>query len=198
MYVEQLLISIRTLFVLSLLTGVVYPLAMTGVAQKIFPRQANGSLLYRDGKAVGSEWIGQTFDSPGYFWGRLSATGPVPYNGAASSGSNFGPLNPALHDAVRGRIAALRKVDPENTDPVPVDLVTSSASGLDPHISPAAAHYQLKRVARARGISDLMVETLVRNNTSGRFLGVIGEARVNVLTLNLQLDELANGHATQP
>jgi K+-transporting ATPase ATPase C chain len=152
-----------------------------------FPRQANGSLIERDGRTVGSSWIGQPFSDPRYFWGRLSATAPA-YNAGASSGSNYGPLNPALHDAVKGRIEALRAADPEATLPVPVDLVTASGSGLDPHISAASAEYQVRRVARARGLPLERVREQIARHTSGRFLGMIGEPVVNVLELNLSLD----------
>jgi K+-transporting ATPase ATPase C chain len=185
-----------SLALLTLLTGGVYPLAVTAVAQIVFPYQANGSILVRDGRAVGSELIGQPFDDPKYFWGRLSATGTFPYNAfnaetlTASSGSNYGPLNPALLSVVQRRINALHEADPGNTAPIPVDLVTSSASGLDPHISLAAALYQLPRVARARGLSDQQVRRLVDEYTLGRQLGILGEPRVNVLLLNLALDEL--------
>ena len=174
----------------TLLTGVAYPLAITLVGRLAFPRQALGSLIEVNGHTVGSRLIGQSFDGPGYFWGRLSATSPVPYNAAASSGSNLGPLNPALTDAARARIAALRAVDPDNTAPVPVDLVTASGSGLDPHISPAAAEYQIARVAHARALDIDAVRRLVRAHTEGRTLGVLGEPRVNVLELNLALDGL--------
>ncbi len=191
MYLEQFVVSVRALAVLTVLTGAAYPLAMTGLAQILFPHAANGSLIVKDGNAVGSELIGQTFEDPKYFWGRLSATGPVPYNGAASSGSNLGPLNPALITAVQGRIDALRQADPENKNLVPVDLVTASGSGLDPHISPAAARYQMNRVARIRGLSESVVEKLIQQNTQGRFLGLLGEPTVNVLRLNLELDSYA-------
>src|SRR5262245_35500461 len=157
---------------LTLLTGVAYPLAMTGLAQSIFPKQASGSIIERDGKAVGSALIGQPFDDARYFWSRPSATGPVPYNAAASTGSNYGPTNPAQLDAVRGRVEAIKKAHPNQTGPVPVDLVTASGSGLDPDISPAAAEYQVDRVAKARGLDVEKVRTLVANNTEGRTFGV--------------------------
>jgi K+-transporting ATPase ATPase C chain len=176
--------------VLTLLTGVAYPLAVTGLAALAFPGRATGGLVVRDGAPVGSALIGQAFSGPAYFWGRPSATGPYPYNAAASSGSNLGPSNPALVDAVQARTAALRAADPANTAPVPVDLVTASASGLDPHISPAAALYQVPRVARARGLSEETVRQLVGHHTEKRQLGVLGEPRVNVLLLNLALDYL--------
>ena len=188
MYFEQFVISLRTLIVLSVLTGIVYPFAMTGLSQALFPKQANGSLIYKDGKPIGSVLIGQSFDDPKYFWSRISATGPAAYNASNSSGSNLGPLNPALIANVQGRIDALRKADPDNKGDVPVDLVTSSASGLDPHITPAAAAYQLARVARVRGLPQQQVLSLVEENTQGRFLGIIGEPTVNVLQLNLALD----------
>jgi K+-transporting ATPase ATPase C chain len=175
----------------TVMTGWLYPLAMTGLAQLLFPRQANGSLVERDGVVVGSALVGQSFTSPGYFWGRLSATGPAPYNGASSSGSNYGPTAPALREAVNARLAALQAADPTNTAPVPVDLVTASGSGLDPHISPAAARHQLGRVARARGVAPRIVEALVAQHTEERTLGILGERRVNVLLLNLALDSLA-------
>ena len=174
---------------LSLITGVLYPLAVTGVARGLFPRQAGGSLIERDGKAVGSELIGQTFTSPRYFWGRPSATSPMTTNAANSSGSNTGPTNPALKDAVKGRVDALRAADPGNTAPVPVDLVTASASGLDPEITVAAAQYQAARVARERKLPLLAVQQLIDQNTAGRDWGVFGEPRVNVLKLNLALDQ---------
>ena len=173
---------------LTLVVGIVYPLAVTGIGQIAFPDQASGSLIVRDGKPVGSSLIGQAFTSPGYFWGRPSATVPMANNASGSSGSNQGPLNPALVDAVKGRIAALRAVDPANTAPVPVDLVTASASGLDPEISVAAAHYQSGRVAAARKLPRERVDALVAAHTVGQTMGLFGEARVNVLRLNLALD----------
>jgi K+-transporting ATPase ATPase C chain len=176
--------------VLTLATGVAYPLVVTGAAQSLFPAQASGSLIVRDGKPVGSALIGQNFSDPGHFWGRPSATGPMPYNAAASSGANQGPLNPALMDAVKGRIEALKAADPGNTASVPVDLVTASASGLDPHISPAAARYQVARVARARKLPLEKVQALVGQHTEQPLLAVLGEAQVNVLQLNLALEAL--------
>jgi K+-transporting ATPase ATPase C chain len=177
---------------LTLLTGVVYPLLVIVIAQTVFSHQANGSLVMRDGKPVGSELIGQPFDDPRYFWGRPSATSPVPYNAAASTGSNLGPTNPAHLDAVQARVAALRQAHPDQKGPVPVDLVTASGSGLDPHISPAAAEYQAARVAQARGLRVDQVRHLAANHTAGRTLGLLGEPRVNVLVLNLSLDALDN------
>jgi K+-transporting ATPase ATPase C chain len=174
--------------VLSAITGVVYPLVVTGIAQGVFPRQSNGSLIENNGKAVGSELIGQPFSDSKHFWSRPSATSPYPYNAASSGGSNQGPTNPALTDAVAARIKALRDADPGNTAPVPADLVTASGSGLDPHISPAAAEYQVARVARARKLDPQKVRALVAAATEGRQLGFLGEARVNVLRLNLALD----------
>lgn len=176
------------LLLLTAITGLAYPLAVTGIAQLAFPHQANGSMVLRNGKPIGSALIGQQFTDPKYFWGRPSATTPQPYNGTASGGSNLGPGNSALTDAVRQRIAALRAADPGNDAPVPVDLVTASGSGLDPEISPAAAQYQVDRVARARGMSPVEVRTLVARYTTGRQFGVLGEPRVNVLELNLALD----------
>jgi K+-transporting ATPase ATPase C chain len=178
----------------TLVTGVVYPAVVTAVSQAVFPHQANGSLIEKDGKPVGSEIIGQQFDAPYYFWGRLSATTPNPYNAQASGGSNLGPTNPALLDAVKARIAALHAADPSNTAPVPVDLVTASGSGLDPEITPAAARYQAARVASARGIGREQVDALIAQHTSGRQLGVFGEPRVNVLQLNLALDDAKPMH----
>lgn len=180
--------SFVLLLVMTVITGILYPLAATGLAQLLFPRQANGSLIMQDRKPVGSALIGQSFTDPGYFWGRPSATTPNPYNAASSSGSNQGPTNPALTDAVKQRIAALHAVDPGNTTAVPVDLVTASASGLDPQISPAAAQYQAARVARARKLDVAQVQALVARHTEGRQFGVLGEPRVNVLELNRALD----------
>jgi len=173
---------------LSAFTGLLYPAAVTGAAQALFPAQAAGSLVVRDGKPVGSALIGQNFSDPKHFWGRPSATAPQPYNASASGGSNQGPLNPALADAVKARVEALRAADPGNTAPVPVDLVTASASGLDPDISPAAAHYQAARVARERGVPIDQVNALIAKNTQSPLWGVLGESRVNVLALNLALD----------
>ncbi|MGE5687410.1 MAG: potassium-transporting ATPase subunit KdpC [Gemmatimonadota bacterium] len=182
--------SAAAVLVFTLLTGAVYPAAITVVARLAFPRQAGGSLIVRDGKEVGSSLLGQYTEDPKYFWGRLSATSPSPDNAASSSGSNLGPSNPALRDAVKARVAALRALDSTNTAPVPIDLATASGSGLDPHISPAAAAYQLARVARARGIDTTTVRALVLAHTEGRQLGILGEPRVNVLELNLALDRL--------
>jgi len=173
---------------LSVVTGILYPLVVTGLAQVLFPARSNGSLIVRDGKPAGSELIGQAFSDPKYFWGRPSATTPFANNAASSIGSNLGPTNPALKEAIKQRVDALRAADPGNAAPVPVDLVTASGSGLDPHISPAAARYQLARVARARGLSEERVANLLSKATEGRQLGVLGEPRVNVLELNLMLD----------
>jgi K+-transporting ATPase ATPase C chain len=189
--------AIVALVILTVITGIIYPLVVTGFAQVMFPYQANGSIILgKDGKPLGSELIGQQFDDPKYFWGRLSATGPVPYTAfnadklTGSSGSNYGPLNPALKDAVQARIDALKAADPGNTAPIPVDLVTASGSGLDPHISPAAAAYQVSRVAKARGLDEAKVRELVAQYTEGRQLGFLGEPHVNVLQVNLALDAL--------
>jgi potassium-transporting ATPase KdpC subunit len=181
---------IGVLLLLTFITGVIYPLVVTGIAQVLFPHRANGSLVVKSGKAVGSELIGQASGNPKYFWSRLSATSPVPYNAAGSAGSNLGPLNPALVENVKKRIEALRSADPMNARVVPVDLVTSSASGLDPDISPAAAQYQVARVAKARGLGEDTVNRLVFEHTRPRQLGILGEPRVNVLELNLALDDL--------
>lgn len=176
---------------LSTITGVAYPLATTALGKWLLPNQANGSLFENEGKLIGSSLIGQNFTEPKYFWGRPSATGPYPNNAAASSGSNQGPLNPALAEAVKSRISALKAVDPDNTLPIPVDLVTASASGLDPHISPAAAAYQASRVAKVRGVNATSVQALINDNTEGRQWGIFGEPRVNVLKLNIALDKNA-------
>lgn len=189
MFLKQLRQAIIAVILLTIVTGLLYPLAVTGIAQLIFPGKANGSLITKDGKTVGSELIGQPFSDPKYFWSRLSATGPFAYNAGASSGSNYGPINPALLDAAQKRIKELKDADPQNTQPVPVDLVTASGSGLDPHISVAATLYQLPRVARLRNVTDDRLLALVNQYTEGRQLGFLGEPRVNVLKLNLALDE---------
>ena len=180
--------SLAMLLLLTLITGVIYPLAVTVIAQAAFPHAANGSVIEKDGKPLGSELIGQAFSDPRYFWARPSATSPFPNNPSSSGASNLGPTNSALTDAIRQRVDALHAADPGNKDPIPVDLVTASASGVDPHISPAAAHYQLARVARARGMTPEEVAKLVARATEERQLGVLGEPRVNVLALNLMLD----------
>lgn len=194
--VSQLRPALRMLLVMTVITGLIYPLVVTGIAQALFPHQANGSLIVINGKTYGSALIGQQFDDPKYFWGRLSATGDFPYNAfnaqtlTASSGSNYGPLNPALRAAVQARIDALKAADPGNVLPIPVDLVTASGSGLDPHISIAAATYQIHRVAASRGMSEEQVKSFVDTYTEGRQFGFLGEPRVNVLELNLALDGL--------
>jgi K+-transporting ATPase ATPase C chain len=175
---------------LSLVTGLAYPFLTSGLAAAVFPHEAAGSLIKQDDKIVGSAWIGQSFTSPQYFWGRPSATAPMPYNAAASGGSNLGPRNPALAEAIQARIAALKAADPDNPTPVPVDLVTASGSGLDPHISPAAAAYQAARVARARNLPRAQVDALIQAHTDRPLLGVLGDPVVNVLQLNLALDKL--------
>jgi K+-transporting ATPase ATPase C chain len=194
---SQIRAALVSLVALTLVTGFAYPLLVTGIAQAAFSRQANGSLIVKDGKLVGSRLIGQSFDDPKYFWGRLSATSDsngkaLPYNGGSSAGSNLGPTNPALTDEVKGRIDALKAADPANEAPIPVDLVTSSGSGLDPDISPAAAQYQVHRVAKARGLDDSRVQALVLARTEDRQLGILGEPRVNVLELNLALDSITS------
>ena len=185
---SEIVPALRMLVVLTALTGLVYPLVMTGIAQIAFPKAANGSLIVINGKNLGSTLIGQPFDDPKYFWSRPSATSPQPYNGASSGASNQGARNPALADAVKDRIKALRDADPDNKAPVPVDLVTASGSGLDPHLSVAAAEYQIGRVAKARSLPEQQVRSLVSENTEARTFGILGEPRVNVLALNLALD----------
>jgi potassium-transporting ATPase KdpC subunit len=187
---KQIRTSLLLLAVMTILTGVLYPLAVTGLAQVLFPRQANGSLMKINGEKSASELVGQPFSGPGYFWGRPSATVPVAYNGASSMGSNLGPSNPALKETIQKRMAMLRAADPENSLPVPVDLVTASASGLDPHISPAAALYQAARVARERGIEAAKVVELVRMHIQDRQFGIFGEPIVHVLRLNMALDAM--------
>jgi K+-transporting ATPase ATPase C chain len=193
LFLQELKPAALLLALFTLVTGVAYPLVVTGIAQVAFPAQANGSLIVREGKALGSSLIGQPFSDPKYFWARPSATSPYPYNASSSSGSNLGPLNPALMDAIKPRVEALKAADPGQTKPVPVDLVTASGSGLDPHVSPAGAEYQVARVARARGLAEATVRVLVAQHTQGRQLGILGEPRVNVLELNLALDALARG-----
>ncbi len=193
MFLKHLRITIISLILFTILTGMIYPFAVTGISQLLFPGKANGSLIKKEGKVVGSELIGQPFSDPKYFWSRLSATGPYAYNAGASTGSNYGPLNPALLDAVKKRVQDLKAADSMNTNPIPVDLVTASGSGLDPHISIAAALYQTSRVARIRGLSEGQVRSLIDQNTDGRQLGFLGEPGVNVLRLNLALDELNTG-----
>ena len=188
---EHLRPAIVLFAALTVVTGVLYPALITAVAQLAFPHGANGSLILRDGKAVGSELIGQPFDDPKFFWGRPSATSPAPYNGASSTGSNFGPTNPAQIEAVKGRLESLRRADPENDRRPPVELVTASGSGLDPHISPFAAEYQVARVAKARRVSEDVVRKKVVENTESRTLGILGEPRVNVLKLNQALESLS-------
>ncbi|MBM7844590.1 potassium-transporting ATPase subunit KdpC [Herpetosiphon giganteus] len=182
--------ALAAIIIFSVLTGIIYPALVTVIAQVAFPSQANGSLIEQAGVQRGSALVGQQFDQAGYFWGRLSATGPVPYNAAASSGSNYGPLNPSLAEAVQARIDALKAADPSNQLPIPVDLVTASASGLDPEISPAAASYQVQRVATARGLTPSQIQQLVEQHTSQPTLGILGEPRVNVLQLNMALDQI--------
>jgi K+-transporting ATPase ATPase C chain len=190
MFTRTIRPALSLLLVMTALVGLLYPLFITGIARAAFPQQAAGSLIMRAGKPVGSRLIGQSFSSPKYFWGRPSATAPQPYNGIASSGSNLGPLNPALIEGVKAHAQALRDADPDNTQPIPVELVTASASGLDPEISPAAARYQAARVARARDIPRGQIEALIASHVQGRLLGLFGEPRVNVLELNLALDGL--------
>jgi len=190
MFVRLMRPAVSLLVLMTVLLGIVYPLVITGLAKVAFPRQAEGSLIYQNGKLIGSTLIGQSFSDPKYFWGRPSATSPQPYNGLASSGSNLGPLNPALLDGVKANAKALHDADPDNRQPIPVDLVTASASGLDPEISPAAAQYQAARVARARNLPLAQVEAVIRAHDRGHLLGFIGEPRINVLDGNLALDRL--------
>ena len=190
MFMRLIRPAVSLLVLMTVLLGIVYPLVIAGIAKVAFSRQAEGSLIHRNGKLIGSELIGQSFSDPKYFWGRPSATTPQPYNGLASTGSNLGPLNPALLDAVKANAKALHDADPENRQSIPVELVTASASGLDPDISPAAARYQAARVARARNLAPASVETLIKTHLQGRLLGLFGEPRINVLELNLALDQL--------
>lgn len=192
MLLKQLRIASMIIVLMTILTGILYPFIITGLAQSLFPEKANGSMIVNQGKIIGSELIGQQFNSPKYFWSRLSATSPYPYNASASSGSNYGPLNPALHDDVNKRIYDLKCMDTLNHRLIPVDLVASSSSGLDPHISVAAALYQVSRVARNRGVGEERIRSLVNQYTEGRQLGFLGEPRVNVLQLNLALDASQN------
>lgn len=182
--------SIVSLVVFTVILGIIYPLAMTGIAQAVFPDKANGSIIVKNGKTVGSSLIGQPFSTPGYFWSRPSATTPYPYNAASSSGSNLGQNNPDLQKALADRISALKAADPENTKPIPMDLITSSGSGLDPHISPAAALYQIHRVAKYRGLSESIVASLVEKHSEPRQFGIFGDPVINVVKLNMALDEL--------
>ena len=197
MFLKSLRTSVIAIVLFTVLTGFIYPLLVTGIAQLVFPGKANGSMLKKDGKAIGSELIGQAFSSPKYFWGRLSATVPYAYNAASSSGSNYGPLNPALLDATGKRVKALQDADSLGAKSIPVDLVTASGSGLDPHITVAAALYQVPRVARARHLKEETVRTMVEQQTEGRTLGFLGEPRVNVLKLNVALDELKSTSEAQ-
>jgi K+-transporting ATPase ATPase C chain len=190
MFTRSLRPAVTLLLAMTLLLGFVYPLLITGIARLAFPRQAAGSLIQKDDKIIGSRLIGQSFSEPGHFWGRPSATAPQAYNAMASAGSNLGPLNPALIDSVKANVMRLHDADPDNTLPVPVELVTASASGLDPEISPAAAHYQAARVAKARGIAPQQIESLITAHQRGRLFEFIGEPRVNVLELNLALDAM--------
>jgi len=185
---EQLRPAFVSFILFTVITGILYPLSVTGIAQTFFKNQANGSLLFKNGQPAGSSLIGQPFDDPKYLWGRLSATSPVPFNAASSSGSNFGPMNPNFLNAVQTRVQSLKNSDPANKNPLPVDLVTASASGLDPHISPAAAEYQVSRIARTRKIAEETVRSIIRQHTHGRLFGIIGEPVVTVLEVNLQLE----------
>lgn len=190
MFARSVRPAVTLLLIMTGLLGIGYPLVITGVARVLFPRQAAGSLIYQEGHLIGSRLIGQSFSDPKYFWGRPSATTPQPYNGVASSGSNLGPLNPALLDQVKANIKALHEADPDNAQPIPVELVTASASGLDPDISPAGARYQAARIARARGVAPAQIESLIAAHQQARLLGLISERRINVLELNLALDRL--------
>lgn len=189
MFRDHIKPAIFIFIILTVITGILYPLFVTGIAQLFFRNKANGSLIYQNGEPIGSSLIGQQFDDPRYFWGRLSATSPVQFNSASSSGSNLGPSNPALVEAVQARIKALKLADPDNKNSIPIDLVTSSASGLDPHISLASAYYQIPRIARLRELPQDTVETIVCKHTTDRLLGIIGEPVVNVLETNIELDE---------
>lgn len=190
MWKRELRPAVSIFLVLTVITGALYPLGVTGIAGLLFPNQVDGSLIRKEGEVVGSRLVGQPFDDPKYFWGRPSATGPFPYNASASSGSNLGPANDVLKKAVADRVAALKSADPENTGPAPVDLVTASGSGLDPHITPASAEYQVGRVAKRRGLEEEVVRGLIARQTEGRQFGVLGEQRVHLLGLNLALDDL--------
>ena len=190
MFLATVRTAIITLVIFTVITGLLYPLLVTGIAQVVFPEKANGSFVKREGRTLGSELIGQPFSDPKYFWSRLSATGPFAYNAGASSGSNYGPLNPVLLEMVRKRVQDLKAADPQNSQRIPVDLVTASGSGLDPHVSIAAARYQISRVAHARGMSEDKIRSLVDQYTEGRQLGFLGEPRVDVLKLNIALNEM--------
>ncbi len=190
---EELRPTFISFILLTLITGVFYPLSVTCVAQVLFKEQANGSLIFKNDKAVGSLLIGQQFDDPKYFWGRVSATSPVPYNAAASSGSNYGPMNADFLKGIDTRIKTIKDADPSNTAPIPVDLVTASGSGLDPHISLAAAYYQIPRIGRVRSLSEDKIKEIISRNTQDRFMGILGEPTVNVLKTNLDLDDLQSG-----
>ncbi len=190
MWKRELRPALLMFLVLTVITGALYPIGVTGIAGLLFPNQVDGSLIRKEGEVVGSQLVGQPFDDPKYFWGRPSATGPFPYNASASSGSNLGPANDVLKKAVADRVAALKSADPENTDPVPVDLATAAGSGLDPHITPASAEYQVGRVAKRRGLEEEVVRGLIARQTEGRQFGVLGEQRVHLLGLNLALDDL--------
>jgi len=197
MFLKSLRTALVSILLFTVITGLIYPLLVTGIAQILFPGKANGSMLMKDGKVIGSQLIGQAFSSPKYFWSRPSATSPYTYNAGSSTGSNYGPLNPALLAATAKKVKELRDADPQNTKPVPVDLVTASGSGLDPHITVAAALYQVPRVARSRHVNEGTVKSLVDQYTEGRALGILGEPRVNVLKLNVALDEMKSTSEAQ-